>query len=246
MTLTNDLILSPKALARTAGLLYLIIIVSGLFSEFYVRSSLVVPGDAVTSAGNIMANQELFRLGFVSDLVMLLCDLALALVFYHLLKPVSHTFALAAAFTRLAMDATLGLNLLNHFQPLLLLSGAEYLNAFNTEQLYALVSLSLETHSIGYAIGLVFFAFHCLILGFLFYKSEYFPKILGVMLCFAFLSYLVDSMAKFIIPEYDTANFPIIMLPALIAEVSLCLWLLIKGTQNSESLQHIKSSKQTA
>ncbi len=225
---------SHKTLARTGGILYLSIIVCGLFTEFFVRSNLVVSGDATATASNIMANQGLFRIGFVSDLAMILCDLALALVLYVLLKPVSHGLALGAAFTRLAMDATLGINLLNHFQALLLLSGANYLMAFNTEQLYALVSLSLDVHSVGYAIGLTFFAFHCLILAYLLYKSEYFPKTLGVLLGLAFVSYLVDSLAKFLVPGYDTANFPLLMLPALVAEVSFCLWLLVKGTRSGQ------------
>lgn len=226
---------TQKTLARAAGLLYLAIIVCGLFAELYVRSNLFIPGDATTTTRNIIANQGLFRLGFVSDLIMLLCDLTLVVVFYHLLKPISHTLALAAVLTRTVMDAVLASNLLNHFQPLLLLNNAEYLNVFNEAQLQSLVSLSLETHSIGYAIGLVFFALHCLVLGILICKSEIFPKVLGILLSFAFLSYLVDSFAKFLIADYDTANYPFIMLPALIAEVSLCLWLLIKGTKNPTS-----------
>jgi hypothetical protein len=232
----NQKPISPKTLARIGGLLYLGIIACGLFTELYVRGSLVVPGEPAATATNIMANDGLFRLGFVSDLFMLVFDLSLALILFQLLKPVSTTLALAAALTRLAMDATLGLNLLNHFNALLLLSSAEYLQAFSTDQLHALISLSFEAHAVGYAIGLIFFAFHCLVLAYLVYRSDLFPTIFSPLLAAAFLSYLIDSSAIFLIPGYDTADYPYVMLPALIAEVALCLWLIIKGVKIPKTL----------
>ena len=227
-----DSSLSPATLGRLGGLLYLVIITCGLFTEFVVRGGMVVPGDAGATAANIVANPELYRVGFVSDLVMILADLSLAVVLYVLLRPVNQALALAAAFTRLAMDATLAVNLLNHFQALILLSGADYLGAFSAAQLHAMVGVSLEAHSVGYSIGLVFFAFHCLVLAYLLKRSAYFPSVFGVLFALSFVSYLTDSMAKFLVPGYDTADFAFIMLPALITEVSFCLWLLIKGTSS--------------
>ncbi len=247
MTHENTTEFSPKTYARVAGFLYLLIIICGLFSELYVRSSLIVTGNATLTATNIMANDGLFRIGFISDLMMLLCDIALAVVFYALLKPVNQTLALGAALSRMAMDATLGINLLNHFFALILLGGAEYLTAFDSNQIHALVSLFLDAHGTGYAIGLTFFAFHCIVLSYLFYRSDYFPKALGVLLAFASVSYLVDCFAIFLFPGYETADYPFIMLPALIAEVSLCLWLLLKGvrTQPSQKLHSNESAHQT-
>lgn len=235
MTYENNNDFSPNTYARVAGVLYLLIIVCGLFSELFVRSRLIVPEDAMHTAVNIMANDALFRVGFMSDLIMLLCDIALAVVFYALLKPVSQTLALGAAFLRIAMDATLGINLLNHFYALLLLSGESYLAAFDANQINALVSLYLEAHSIGYAIGLTFFAFHCLVLGYLFYKSSYFPKVFGILLVLASFSYLIDSCAIFIFPKYETTDYAFIMFPALITELSICLWLLIKGVSTEKT-----------
>jgi len=234
MNLTENQSLSPVHLARTAGILYLLIIICGLFSEVYVRSSLIVQGDAALTANNIITNELLFRIGFISDMTMLLCDLAIAIIFYVLLKPVSHTLALGAAFLRLIMDAILAVNLLNHFSSLLLLSGDNYLSAFDENQINSLIYLSLESHSIGYAIGLTFFAFHCLLLGYLIYRSDYFPKIIGAMLSIASISYLTDSVATFLFAGYETENYAIIMLPALLAELSLCLWLLFIGVKQSQ------------
>ena len=127
--------ISLNRAARIAGVLYLAIILSGIFAEFFVRSSLIVPGDSAATASNVLASQGLFRLGIAGDLIMILCDVALALLFYVLLKPVSNALALLAAFFRLAQATTLGVNLLNLFLGLQLLIGAQNLDAGSTEQL---------------------------------------------------------------------------------------------------------------
>ena len=111
----------------------------------------------------------------------------------------------------------------------LLLSGADYLTVFETDQLHALVLLFLNAHSYGYLIGLVFFGLHCFVLGYLVFKSGYFPGILGVLLIFASLGYLIDSFANFLLPNYDATISLVVLAPAFIAELSLCLWLLFKG-----------------
>jgi hypothetical protein len=196
-----------------------------------------VPGDATATANNIMASEGLFRVGIAGDLIMIMCDVALALIFYVLLKPVSNSLALLAAFFRLAQAATLGINLLNLLIVLQLLSGAGYLTVFGTDQLHALVMLFLDAHSIGYSIGLVFFGLSVFVLGYLVFKSGYFPRILGVLLIIASLGYLIDSFANFLLPNYDDygAIFDLVVFaPAFIAELSLCLWLLFKGAKIPE------------
>jgi hypothetical protein len=226
---------SPIVLARAAGLLYLVIIVCAGFSEGYVRSSLIVPGDAAATTSNIQASQWLFRVGFASDLIAFLCDLVVAVLFYQLLKPVSRTLSLVAAcFRLLAHPAIASVNLLNHFNALLLLSGADYLRAFSTDQLQALVLLSLTTHKYGYLIGGAFFGLHCLILGYLFFKSDLFPGILGILLVLASVGYLTESFGNFLFPQYGPLFAWIVAVPAVIAELSLCLWLLVKGVKKDE------------
>ena len=225
---------SQRKLARVAGLLYLVIIIAGIFAEFFVRQSLIVPGDATTTANNIMASEMLFRAGIAADLVMIMADVALALVFYLLFKAVSNGLALLAAFFRLAQAAVLGINLLNLFFALGLLSGADYLSVFGADQLDAFSMLFLNAHSIGYSIGLVFFGVNLFILGYLVFKSGYVPRILGILLIAASLGYLVDSFAKVLLPNY--AEFQpifdlVVLMPAFIAELSLGLWLLLKGVK---------------
>jgi len=230
----TERIVNPSQLqmARIAGVLYLTIIISGIFAEFFVRQSLVVAGDAATTAENIMASAGLFRMGIAGDLIMIMSDVALALIFYILLKPISNTLALLAAFFRLAQATTLGINLLNLFFVLQLLNGADYLAALDREQVHALVLLFLNAHSTGYAIGLVFFGFSILVLGYLIFRSGYIPRILGILLMLASLGYLVDSFAHVLLPNYAdyAAVFTLVVFtPAFIAELSLALWLLLKG-----------------
>ncbi len=226
--------ISARKTARVAGLLYLIIIIAGIFAEFIVRQSLIVPGDAAATAANIMASEGLFRIGITSDLVMIMSDVTLALVFYVLLKPVNNTLALLAAFFRLAQAAILSINLLNLFFVLQLLSGAEYLAVFDAAQLQALGLLFLEGHSIGYSLGLVLFGLSLFVLGYLVFKSSYFPGVLGILLIVAALGYLTDSFAGFLLPNYaayESIFALVVFAPAFIGELSFTLWLLLKGVR---------------
>lgn len=216
--------------ARFAGLLYLIIIVAGISSEVFIRSSLIVTDNPTTTAANILASEGLFRFGFVADSIMLLSDVAIAVLFYVLLKPVSKTLALMAAAFRLIQAAILGFNLLNYYVVLLLIQGETYISAFKQDQLNSLAMLFLDMHSHGYDLGLLFFGISCLILGYLVVKSGYFPKVLGYGLIAAGTTYLTGSFTRFLFPAYSSFIEPIYIVP-LIAEVSFCLWLLFKGVR---------------
>lgn len=223
-----------RTTARIAGVLYLVIIIAGLFAEMVVRSNLIVAGDAAVTAENIMDSEGLFRLGFISDLAMIMADVAIALLFYVLLRPVSNVLALMAAFFRLAQAATLGINLLNMFFALQLLGGANYLGTLGSEQSNALALMFLDAHAAGYRLGLVFFGFSSLILGYLLVKSELFPRILGYGLFMASVIYVADSAAYFMLTDYTAveAVFDVLLSgPVVIAEVSLCVWLLWKGVK---------------
>ena len=216
--------------ARTAGVLYLIIIACGLFSEVYVRAGLIVPGDATATADNISASEFLFRVGFVSDLVAFLSDVAVAVLFYVLLRPVSKAVSLVTAGFRLTGTAIYGVNLLNHFAALLLLNGGDYLAPFDPGQINALALFFLELHGHGYDLGLVFFGLHCLGLGYLFFRSDLFPRVLGVLMVLASFGYIIGSTTLFLFPGQADAVAPVYIAP-LIGEVALCLWLIIKGVR---------------
>jgi hypothetical protein len=217
-------------MARTTGLLYLIVIVCAGFAEGFVRSGLVVPGDAAATAANIAANDLLFRAGLVADIVAFLCDLAVAVLLYVLLRHVNETVALlAAAFRLVAHPAIAGLNLLNHHNALMLLDGART-PALDAAQRESLAMLSLDAHGIGYLIAGAFFGVHCLLLGWLLYRSAAFPRLLGVLLTAAAFGYLIESFGGILFPAYDAVYTYLVAVPAVIGEGSLCLYLLIRGT----------------
>ncbi len=223
---------SPKTCARVGGVLYLLIIAAGLFAGV-VRDRLTVPSNAAATATNIVTQESLLRLGIVADLSTFLLAIPLTLILYVLLKPVHRDLALLTVLLNLVQDAIGGVNALNTYRPLQLLGGADYLNVFSQEQLGAMALMSLDAHSVGFAIALLFFGAYCLVLGYLTFKSTFFPRFLGVMVVVAGLCYLVNSLAVILSPAGASILFPAILLPAFVAELSLALWLTVKGVNVS-------------
>jgi len=215
--------------ARVAGALYVVVIVFGIFAEVAVRSRLIVDGDAQETAANINDSETLFRLGFAADLVVFLCDVALAVLLYFLFRPVSRVLSLLAAAFRLTQTAIIGVNLLNMFGALLILTDAEYLGAFDERQSEALSLLMLDLHQYGYTLGLTFFGMSTVIIGYLALSSGCIPRVLGALLCLAGLGYVADSVAFFLVPGYDGSVSPILLAPAIVGEVWFAFWLLFKG-----------------
>jgi len=214
---------SPLIIARVAGFLYLMVIPLGIFGALYVSSRLIVSGDTVTTANNIMASESLFRLGIVSDLLASIVMLLVVLVLYKLLKPVNKNMALLmVTFVLVAVPIAM-LNKLNQFAALQLLSGADYLKVFTTEQLQALGYLFLRLHSRGSNIAFIFWGLWLFPLGYLVFKSGFLPRILGVLLMIACFGYLINSFAIFLGYTVNVGMF------AALGEVSFILWLLIKG-----------------
>ena len=220
-------------LARTAGFLYLVTIIAGGFAEAFVREGLTVSRDAVVTAHNILASEQMYRYGFVADLVTLVCGTLLSLIFYILFKPVSRNLSLLALIFSITAGSVMAINLLNQLAPLLLLHNTSYLKAFTVEQLQTLSLFFLNLQSQGYNISLLLFAFYFPITGYLIYTSNFLPRILGVIYAMAGFGYLINSLAWFLYPHLATHLFPYILLPAFIGESSMCLWLLLKGVKET-------------
>ena len=230
--MSNDA--SPRFEARIGGFLYLIIMAAGVFAEGYVRGAMIVSGDAAATARNILAAEPLYRLGGVTEFVTLFCDVTLALILYDLLRPVNRSVALLAAFFRLVFSAVYGTLSLLHFLPLALLGGGSHLTAFTPGQLQALAYLSLKLHSIGYNVSLVFFGVHCVLIGALIAGSTFLPRVIGVALVVAGACYVTNSLAGFISPPFADSLFPYILLPGLVAEGSVALWLFLIGVNEKK------------
>ena len=216
---------SIKKTARVAGILYLMMIPLGIFGIMYVPSTLIVPGDAATTANNIMASESLFRLSIVSALILQIVQIFLVLALYKLLKPVNKKHAVLMVIFALAAVPIAMLNELNHFAALLLLSGADYLAVFTADQLQALVPLFLDLHGHGIFIAQVFWGLWLFPMGYLVFKSGYIPKILGILLMIGCFGYLIDSFGALLFPNYEV-NIAIF---TFWGELLLPLWLLIKG-----------------
>lgn len=221
----TDISLHQAAIVAGVGLLLITILTP--FAEFSVRQSLIVPGDAATTAQNIMANEWLFRIAIYSYLIVAILDVVIAWALYVFLKPVNQSLSLLTAWFRVVYAAILAIVLLNFVVALQLLTGADYLTVFETGQLQAQMMLFLDAFGYGWDIGLLIFGLHLLMLGYLVYKSGYIPKILGVLLIIASFGYLIDSSGKLLSPTYE-AN---IALFTFIGEVVLIFWLFIKGAR---------------
>jgi len=201
-----------KKIARIAGLLYLGVIVFGIFAELFVRSKLVVMGDAVTTTNNILGSVFLFRLGFVSDLLMIISFLFLPLALYLLLKQVNKNIASLMVILVLASV------------PLMLVNMIFYYALFLNAPMYF-----FDLYTVGVMIATIFHGLWLFPLGYLVYKSGYFPKILGVFLILACFGFIIESFVFFFAgPEIIT--YPG-MVFEIIGEFGFCGWLLIKGAR---------------
>jgi hypothetical protein len=219
----------PIALSRIAGILYLVVIVLGIFAEVVVRSRLVDLENAQATAANILGSETLFRLGFAADLVVFSCDVAIAVLLFLLFAPVNRTLSMLAAAFRLTQTAVIGLNLLSMFAALLILREADYLGAFSDRQSESLASLFLDLHKYGYTLGLTFFGLSTALIAYLALRSMVVPRVLVGLLFLAGLGYVADSFAFFLVSGYDGSISPILLAPAIVGEIWFALWLLLKG-----------------
>jgi len=219
---------SPRFKARIAGGLWLIVIVSGM-SAFLIRSPLIVRGDAAATATNILASESLFRFGFAADLMAGVFYLGVTVLLYRLLKPVSRSVSLLAAFFGLAGVAIGSAISLTNLATLVLLGDGQYSSAFTTSQLQTMALMSLKLYVQGFNISMAFFGFQCFLIGCLIVRSTFLPRILGVLLAIGGSSYVISSFATFLAPAFGARLAPFIVPAALLGEGSLTLWLLIKG-----------------
>jgi hypothetical protein len=219
----------PQRAARLSGVLYLVIIVAGGFAELGVRARFLVARNPAATAANIIANEQLFRLGFAADILAGLCVVPLIYLLYELLKDANRHVARTTIFFSLVGTAVQTSALLGHFAPLILLRrGVEF--GVPADLLRAQAYMALQLQSIGYATALVFFGGTMLFRGYLIVRSAIVPRFIGVMLMIEGVAYWANSFVDFVAPGLADAALQILMATAL-AEVILCLWLLIPGVR---------------
>lgn len=215
---------SPRLMARIAGALYLITILTGIFSAGYVSGKLVVNGDAAATAANILAHRGLFQLAFAVYLVEMACQIAITALFYELLKPAGRSVSLVAAFLGLAGSIIKTFSRVFFIAPLFILGGAHYLSVFSAEQLQALALLFLKVNDRGAGIALVFFGFYAILTGYLIIKSSFLPRVLGVISVVGGLGWLT-----FLYPPLGGRLFPFVSMFAVLGAAALIVWFVVFG-----------------
>jgi hypothetical protein len=219
---------SPRLEARAAGALYLVVIATGLFAEAFVRGAVIVSGDPAATTATILAHQGLWRLGYVADLIAAASYVAVTFLLYDLLRAVSATLSLGAAFFGLIGSAVMVASLAGHFAPLALLDGGRDV-LLAPDQLNALVRLALKLHSAGYNTSMLFFGCHLGGLGWLVLRSTFLPRVLGVLLAVAGVCTIFQSLAVFLAPPIAHAFQPFAGISSLVGEGGLALWLVAMG-----------------
>lgn len=222
-----------KATARTAGLLYLLLAVTGGFSMLYVPS-LIVPGDAAATAANIAANELLFRLGILSGLVSQVAFVLLVLALYALFKGVNKGYSSVMVALVVAAAPVAFLNMLNQVAALHVLDSAAYLTAFAPGQVNALMMLFLDLHGHGLLIVELFWGLWLLPLGLLVIQSGFIPRVVGILLIIGFAGYLLDFVTRLLFPDHTAIVSPIAGVSKF-GELAIILWLLIKGVREQRA-----------
>jgi hypothetical protein len=228
---------SPKRLARIAGVLYLLVGIFGGFAQGFVYPKIYVAGDAATTATNLVANSGLVRMGVVADFFDNVIWVFLALILYRLLKQVN-TSAARAMVVLVAIGASITmLNAVFEFEALRVATGA--VNLGGAAGSNALALLLVDAQHYGLLIASIFFGLWLVPLGYLAYKSGWFPKALGVVLIVGGACYLVDMLAAFLLPDIGKAIHGYVNIVSAIAEVSMVVYLLVIGVKISTPAERL-------
>jgi hypothetical protein len=232
-----------KRTARIAGLLYLIVAMSGAFHLLYVPSRLIVAGNSITTVNNIVDSETLFRLSILSGLICYTAFLLLPLVLYRLLSSVNKTHAvLMVTFAVVSVPVSF-INLLNKFAVLTLIAGSAKANIPGNADLQAQIMLHLDYYGNGIQLVSIFWGLWLLPFGYLVFKSGFLPKILGVLLIAGCFGYLINFTVDFLFPQYSNSTI-LSFVTALggIGEIGTCLWLLILGIKDKSYPPYTEST----
>ena len=223
---------SPKRLARIAGVFYLLVGVTGGFAEGFVDPKMYVAGDAATTTANVVSNSGLVRMAVVAHLVDAVFFVLAAIALYLLLNHVQKNAArVMVVFVALAAGI-ISLNAVFQFESLQVATDSSYATAFGLGGSNALVLMLLDIQHYGTLSAQVFFGLWLAPLGYLAYKSGLFPRALGIVLVVATVSYLVDLLAAFLVPDLAKQIHPILIIAPAAGEIWMVVYLLVKGVKS--------------
>lgn len=226
---------SNKKTARIAGLLYLVVVLTGMFSLAYVPSQLIVWDNAAQTVSNITGSELLFRLGIVSSLICYTFFLFLPIVLYQLLKSVNKTHARVMVILAIVSVPISFINILNKFAVLSLISSSTLLKGAAIVEMQRQVMFYLDLYNSGILIVQIFWGLWLFPFGYLVYKSGFLPKFLGVLLMAGCFGYLLNFLGNSLLPNYGELGISsYVRLPASLGEIGTCLWLLIMGAKEKK------------
>lgn len=215
-----------QRMARAAGIAMLLSIVFGAVGEAYIPGRIIAGSDAAASAANVVQHGGLFRVGFAAYLVEGICDIALCVLFYVLLRPVSNVLALLSAFFGMGSMITYAVAESFYYAPSLVLHDAPYLAAFTVEQRQALALLSFKMFTLVSTLFVALYGIASMLRGYLIARSGYLPKAIGVLLVIGGAGFFLRTVTFVLAPQFSSAY---LLAPMAIAGASLTAWLLIKG-----------------
>lgn len=220
--------LTLRQAALVAGICYLLLPVT--IAEFYLNPKVIVPGHIEQTAQNIVAHGGYFVAAILCYFVTLILDIVIAWALYILLAPVNRAVSLLAAWFRVVYTAVALVALLNLTTAYRLMHTPDYAKLFGTSALHGQLLLLLNSYRYGWNVGLMVFALHLMLIGWLIFRSGYIPKILGVLLAVDGVIWLVNPLKPYL---YPTANLGFTFLIAF-SELFLPLWLVIRGWKLQE------------
>lgn len=234
-----DLDTKPRRLARVAGVFYLFTILTGIFAQGYVSGTLVIDGDAATTAANIVAHKGLWQAGYAVFMIEMACQVVMVALFYHLLKPAGRSVSLAAAFLGLTGCIVKTFARVFFIAPLLVLGDAAYLSVFTVEQKQALAMLLLKVNGRGAGMSLIFFGLYAFVTGFLILRSAFLPKFLGWvgMICGI-------GWQSFLYPPLGSRMFPFVAVLGILGALAMILWLLVFGVNEQRWMEQTTAAGQ--
>lgn len=228
-----------KSIARKAGLIYLIVVISGIFSLMYVPNQLIDLNNAAVTYQNIQSHELLFRLGILGNVICYLAFMILPFALHNLLKNIHHNIAKCMIILVLIGIPIAFVNLEHKFAILSILNNENLFAGIPINQLQQQLLISLQNFNNGINLLSVFWGLWLFPFGWLVYKSGFLPKLLGILLMMGCVCYLIDFSVSLLIPLYNSSSISTyVMLPASIGEIGICLWLLIVGVSKSKMPDH--------
>ena len=230
---------SIRKAGLVAGLSILTMAIAAGFSVGYVNGNLIQFEDAALTVENIRNALPLFRAGILGWLIIFICDVLAAWGLYVWLKSVNPNLSLLTAWLRLIYAAVLGIALLSYISVLLMLSDDTYFATIPMDQLNAQVMLALQTFESMWSLGLIIFGGHLLCLGYLLNQSSSVPKVWSILILIAGFGYAFIHLSKLILPQFEdflSIVEMILMLPMILGELGLGVWLIVKAAKNNLSI----------